>query len=90
MLIPTLLSILRIGVTTPDHPIRNSDTIRDILLKAMQGAIFHDARHLGTDSPNVAHQIETTRSPDPILRRPSADREEERVTRGAENDAGGA
>ena len=31
----------------------------------------------------VVKQIETPRSPDPIMRRPSADREEKRVTRGA-------
>lgn len=34
----------------------------------------------GTDSPKVAHQIETPRSPDPIMRRPGADREEKPVT----------
>jgi hypothetical protein len=36
----------------------------------------------GAGSPKVAHQIETPRSPDPIMRRLSADREEKRVTRG--------
>lgn len=35
------------------------------------------------DSPRVAQQIETPRSPDPIMRRPGADREEKRVTHGA-------
>ena len=35
------------------------------------------------DSPKVAQQIETLRSPDPIMRRPGADREEKRVTHGA-------
>ena len=35
------------------------------------------------DSPKVAQQIETPRSPDPIMRRPGADREEKRVTHGA-------
>jgi hypothetical protein len=34
----------------------------------------------GTDSPKVAHQIETPGSPDPIMRRPGADREEKPVT----------
>jgi len=32
--------------------------------------------------PKVAGQIETPRPPDPIMRRPCADREEKRVTRG--------
>nr|WP_246501451.1 hypothetical protein [Mesorhizobium caraganae] len=30
------------------------------------------------DRPKVAQQIETPRSPDPIMRRPGADREEKR------------
>ena len=33
-------------------------------------------------SPKLAKQIETPRPPDPILRRPCADREEKRVTHG--------
>ena len=32
----------------------------------------------------VVKQIETPRSPDPIMRRPCADREEKRVTRGSD------
>src|SRR3954469_24986493 len=36
----------------------------------------------GSDAPKVARQIETPRPPDPILRRPRADREEKRVTYG--------
>ena len=36
----------------------------------------------GSDAPKVAKQIETPRSPDPVMRRPRADREEKRVTRG--------
>ena len=35
----------------------------------------------GSDAPKVA-QIETPRPPDPIVRRPRADREEKRVTHG--------
>jgi hypothetical protein len=37
---------------------------------------------LGAASPKVAKQIETPRLPDPIMRRPRADREEKRVTHG--------
>jgi hypothetical protein len=33
-------------------------------------------------APKVAGQIETPRPPDPIMRRPCADREEKRVTYG--------
>jgi hypothetical protein len=36
----------------------------------------------GSYAPKVAGQIETPRPPDPILRRPRADREEKRVTHG--------
>jgi hypothetical protein len=32
--------------------------------------------------PKVAGQLETPRPPDPIMRRPSTDREEKRVTHG--------
>jgi hypothetical protein len=35
------------------------------------------------ESSKVVQQIETPRSPDPIVRRLRADREEKRVTRGA-------
>jgi hypothetical protein len=36
----------------------------------------------GSYAPKVAGQIETPRPPDPIMRRPRADREEKRVTLG--------
>src|ERR1700691_5968133 len=36
----------------------------------------------GSNAPKVAGQIETPRPPDPIMRRPRADREEKRVTHG--------
>ena len=36
----------------------------------------------GSNAPKVARQIETPRPPDPIMRRPCADREEKRVTHG--------
>jgi hypothetical protein len=36
----------------------------------------------GSKAPKVEEQIETPRLPDPIMRRPSADREEKRVTYG--------
>src|SRR5271170_2823667 len=36
----------------------------------------------GCDARKVAGQIETPRPPDPIMRRPRADREEKRVTHG--------
>ena len=38
----------------------------------------------GSNAPKVARQIETPRPPDPIMRRPCADREEKRVTRGSD------
>ena len=38
----------------------------------------------------VARQIETPRAPDPILRRPCADREEKRVTHGRDMTCDGA
>ena len=39
-------------------------------------------RRAGQPAPKVAGQIETPRLPDPIMRRPCADREEKRVTYG--------
>ena len=36
----------------------------------------------GSNAPKVVGQIETLRPPDPIMRRPRADREEKRVTHG--------
>jgi hypothetical protein len=36
----------------------------------------------GSDAPKVVKQIETSRLPDPIMRRPRADREEKQVTYG--------
>lgn len=41
----------------------------------------------GSNAPKVAGQIETPRPPDPIMRRPRADREEKRVIHG--RDIGG-
>jgi hypothetical protein len=38
-------------------------------------------------APKVAGQIETPRPPDPIMRRPCADREEKRVTYGRDTTA---
>ncbi|GLS32811.1 hypothetical protein GCM10007937_45210 [Mesorhizobium albiziae] len=37
---------------------------------------------MGPNARKVVAQIETPRSPEPVMRRPSADREEKRVTRG--------
>jgi hypothetical protein len=49
----------------------------------MDEAISHrDWTLVGSNAPKVAGQIEMPRPPDPILRRPYADREEKRVTYG--------
>jgi hypothetical protein len=47
-------------------------------------AISLRTSNLWAQDRKVAKQIETPRSPDPIMRRPRADREEKRVTRGSE------
>jgi len=41
----------------------------------------------GSNAPKVARQIETPRLPDPIMRRPCADREEKRVIHGKRHEA---
>ena len=41
----------------------------------------------GSNAPKVARQIETPRPPDPIMRRPCADREEKRVIHGKRHEA---
>ena len=41
---------------------------------------------LWSQARKVVKQIETPRPPDPIMRRPCADREEKRVTRGSETE----
>ena len=49
----------------------------------MDEAISHrDWTLVGSNAPKVAGQIEMPLPPDPILRRPCADREEKRVTHG--------
>ena len=49
----------------------------------MDEAISHrDWTLVGSNAPKVAGQIEMPLPPDPILRRPCADREEKRVTYG--------
>jgi hypothetical protein len=48
----------------------------------MGKAISLRASSLQAQARKVVNQIETPRPPDPIMRRPRADREEKRVTRG--------
>ena len=50
----------------------------------MGEAISLRVRNLRAASPKVVRQIETPRPPDPIMRRPRADREEKRVTHGSD------
>lgn len=52
----------------------------------MGEAISLRVRNRTQQCVQVAGQIETPRPPDPILRRPCADREEKRVTRGCDID----
>src|SRR4051794_24406218 len=47
-----------------------------------RGDLVESPEPEGSNAPKVAGQIETPRPPDPILRRPRADREEKRVTYG--------
>ena len=47
-------------------------------------AISSRVQSLSVQAGKVVKQIETPRLPDPIMRRPRADREEKRVTRGNE------
>src|ERR1035437_9860822 len=47
-----------------------------------RGDLVESPEPEGSDAPKVAGQIETPRLPDPIMRRPRADREEKRVTHG--------
>jgi hypothetical protein len=44
-----------------------------------RGELAESPEPEGSDAPKVARQIETPRPPDPIMRRPCADREEKRV-----------
>ena len=46
-----------------------------------RGDLVESPKPEGSNAPKVARQIETPRLPDPIMRRPCADREEKRVTR---------
>ena len=57
---------------------------RIVPVGTMGQAISLRASSLRTKARKVVKQIETPRSPDPIMRRPCADREEKRVTRGSE------
>ena len=50
----------------------------------MGEAISLRVPNLPAKARKVVEQIETPRSPDPIMRRPCADREEKRVTRGSD------
>ena len=47
-----------------------------------RGDLVESPEPEGSNAPKVAGQIETPRLPDPIMRRPSVDREEKRVTYG--------
>jgi len=47
-----------------------------------RGDLIESPEPEGSNAPEVAGQIETPRPPDPIMRRPCADREEKRVTYG--------
>lgn len=47
-----------------------------------RGDLAESPEPKGGNAPKVVGQIETPRPPDPILRRPRADREEKRVTYG--------
>jgi len=47
-----------------------------------RGDLVESLEPEGSNAPKVAGQIETPRPPDPIMRRPRADREEKRVTHG--------
>src|SRR4051812_28613514 len=47
-----------------------------------RGDLVESPEPEGSNAPKVAGQIETPRPPDPIMRRPRADREEKRVIHG--------
>ena len=51
----------------------------------MGQAISLRVSSLRANARKVVKQIETPRPPDPIMRRPCADREEKRVTHGSED-----
>ena len=72
-------------VKKEERTIRTSPerVIRIVPVGTMGKAISLRGQILG-HTPKVVRQIETPRSPDPIMRRPSADREEKRVTRGSD------
>ena len=56
----------------------------------MGEAISLRAQNLRARACKVVKQIETPDSPDPIMRRPCADREEKRVTHGRDADRTGS
>ena len=58
--------------------------IRIVPVGTMGEAISLRVPNLQANARKVVRQIETPRSPDPIMRRPCADREEKRVTRGSD------
>ena len=47
-----------------------------------RGDLAESPEPVGSNAPKVAGQIETPRPPDPIMRRPCANREEKQVTYG--------
>ena len=57
---------------------------RIVPVGTMGEAISLRVPNLRAKARKVVKQIETPRPPDPILRRPCADREEKRVTRGSD------
>ena len=57
---------------------------RIVPVGTMGEAISLRVPNLRAKARKVVKQIETPRPPDPIMRRPCADREEKRVTRGSD------
>ena len=57
---------------------------RIVPVGTMGEAISLRVPNRSASADQVVKQIETPRSPDPIMRRPRADREEKRVTRGSD------
>ena len=57
---------------------------RIVPVGTMGEAISLRVQSLRVQARKVVNQIETPCSPDPIMRRPCADREEKRVTRGSD------
>ena len=69
------------GPDTTNSPERAN---RIVPVGTMGEAISLRVPNLQAHARKVVTQIETPRSPDPIMRRPCADREEKRVTRGSD------